>query len=44
MEFAWGKTLQAGINWGCALDSEITPDQGPLESDSAVYGYLSTRF
>lgn len=44
MEFAWGKTLQAGINWGYALDSEITPDPGPLESDSAVYGYLSTRF
>ncbi len=40
MEFAWGKTLQAGINWGYALDSEITPDPGPLESDSAVYGYL----
>lgn len=44
MEFSWRKSLQGGITWGYAIDSEITPDPGPLDSDTAVYGNLSIGF
>lgn len=44
VEFAYGKRLQAGFNWGYAIDSNITPETGADDEKSAVYGYLSTRF
>ncbi|MAL97067.1 ShlB/FhaC/HecB family hemolysin secretion/activation protein [Hydrocarboniclastica marina] len=44
LEFAYGKRIQAGLNWGYAIDSSIKPETGADEAESALYGYLSTRF